>query len=110
MISRPHTNVLRSGNVAATTAAALGLLIVSLWTAALFTSTFAEAQYRRLAPIAGELPPTEGRGCYFYRGRQICGRYCYWEVNGKRYCRQRERDAYSQAPVIVDELWEPPLK
>ncbi|MBY0226282.1 MAG: hypothetical protein K2Q28_10800 [Hyphomicrobium sp.] len=62
-------------------------------------------QYRRAAPSAIELPPPEARGCYFERGRRFCGAYCYWEVNGKRYCQRRERDAHSQAPV-VEEYWD----
>jgi hypothetical protein len=41
--------------------------------------------------------PTEGRGCYYYRGREFCGTYCYWEINGKRYCTSRLRHAHSQA-------------
>jgi hypothetical protein len=43
------------------------------------------------------LPPTEGRGCYYHRGEEYCGSYCYWEINGKRYCTQRLRHAHSQA-------------
>lgn len=46
--------------------------------------------------------PTEARGCYYYRGRQTCGRYCYIEVDGNRYCRERARDAYPQAPIVED--------
>lgn len=45
-------------------------------------------------------PAQEQVGCYWYRQRQYCSRYCYWEVNGRRYCREREREAYSQAPVV----------
>ena len=40
----------------------------------------------------------EGRGCYWYRQREYCGRYCYVEANGRRYCQERERRAYPQAP------------
>lgn len=43
------------------------------------------------------LPLTEGRGCYYDRGEEYCGAYCYWEINGKRYCTQRLRHAHSQA-------------
>ncbi len=43
------------------------------------------------------LPLTEGRGCYYHRGEEYCGSYCYWEINGKRYCTQRLRHAHSQA-------------
>jgi len=38
-----------------------------------------------------------GVGCYWYRKRYHCARYCYLEVDGKRYCVQREREAHSQA-------------
>lgn len=41
-------------------------------------------------------PETQAHGCYYYRGRRYCARYCYWEVNGKRYCRDRLRRAHSQ--------------
>jgi hypothetical protein len=43
--------------------------------------------------------PLEYRGCYYYRGRERCGRYCYLEVNGKRYCQQRRREAFPQASL-----------
>lgn len=47
-----------------------------------------------------------GVGCYWYRGRRHCSRYCYLEVDGIRYCQRRERDAVSQAPFS---LFEPPF-
>ena len=59
--------------------------------------------YRTPAPRGGVavvysyLGP-EGVGCYWYRQHQYCARYCYIEVDGNRYCREDERDAYSQAP------------
>lgn len=43
------------------------------------------------------LIPLEAGGCYYYRGRQWCGRYCYTEINGKRYCQRWKRDAHPQA-------------
>ena len=49
------------------------------------------------------LPPLEAKGCYFYRGNRYCGSYCYWEINGKRYCQRREREAVPQAGVWVDD-------
>jgi hypothetical protein len=61
-----------------------------------------EVQYRRAQPYIVELPPPEARGCYYHRGRRYCGTYCYWEVNGKRYCQRRERNAHSQAPFVED--------
>jgi len=41
----------------------------------------------------------EGRGCYWVRQRQYCARYCYIEVDGRRFCTEHARDAHSQAPV-----------
>jgi hypothetical protein len=65
----------------------------------------ADAHPRRTRAIPlHALPPVEGKGCYFERGVEYCGSYCYVEVNGRRYCQQRLRDAHSQAPL---ELWVP---
>ena len=50
-----------------------------------------------------EIAPGEARGCYYHRDERFCARYCYWEVNGRRYCQVRERDAYPQAELEVDE-------
>jgi hypothetical protein len=52
-----------------------------------------------------EVPvPIEAKGCYYRRGREYCGRYCYIEVNGRRYCQERRRDAVPQADI---EFWMP---
>lgn len=48
-------------------------------------------------------PGPEASGCYFSRGEMFCGRYCYIEINGKRYCQPRERDAYPQGHVYIEE-------
>ena len=61
-----------------------------------------QVQYRRAPPYIVELPPPEAHGCYYHRGRRYCGTYCYWEVNGKRYCQRRERNAHSQAPFVEE--------
>jgi hypothetical protein len=53
-------------------------------------------------PRIVELPPLEARGCYYYRGERRCGSYCYWEVNGHRYCQTRQHDAYPQAELWID--------
>lgn len=55
----------------------------------------------RRAPVHGfdALPPPEVGGCYYYRGRQWCGRYCYTEINGKRYCQRWKRDAHPQGAI-----------
>ena len=69
----------------------------------------AEGPYRsyRGYTAPGPLVTTEGRGCYWYRQRQYCGRYCYTEINGQRYCREREREAHPQAPVDAVEYAAP---
>lgn len=70
--------------------------------AALLLTTIATGvaaeEIRRLPSRLAVLPETEKVGCYWYRQREYCARYCYWEINGRRYCREREREAYSQAP------------
>jgi hypothetical protein len=38
----------------------------------------------------------EGRGCYWHRGAMTCARYCYLEVDGRRYCQRRSREAFPQ--------------
>lgn len=74
-----------------------------------FGSATAEGPYRAYRAYAAPEPlvTTEGRGCYWYRQRQYCGRYCYTEINGQRYCREREREAYPQAPVDAIEYAAP---
>ena len=50
-------------------------------------------------PLVRAVPEgPEGVGCYWERGRQFCSRYCYIEVDGRRFCRHRAREAHSQAP------------
>lgn len=55
----------------------------------------------RMAPRGPEAGPIGGVGCYWYRQRSHCGRYCYIEADGARYCTERQRDAHSQAPAEV---------
>ena len=43
----------------------------------------------------------QGVGCYWFRGNLNCSRYCYWEIDGNRYCTRRLRNAHSQAPDVV---------
>lgn len=43
--------------------------------------------------------PAERVGCYWMGGEEYCTRYCYWEVNGKRYCREKEFLAVPQGPM-----------
>jgi hypothetical protein len=53
----------------------------------------------RAAPFY-DARPGEAVGCYWDRGRQFCGNYCYWEVNGRRYCNQHEAVAQPQGALI----------
>ena len=38
-------------------------------------------------------------GCYWMSGQRFCTRYCYWEVDGVRYCREGEFLAVPQGPI-----------
>lgn len=58
------------------------------------------AEMARRPRVIPAVPPTEEVGCYWFRERQYCSRYCYLEVDGRRYCRERERLAYPQAPFV----------
>ena len=64
----------------------------------------AEAGSRYGARIE-QLP--EGVGCYWYRGQLYCSRYCYWEIDGYRYCHPRVGNAISQAPPVLLYDFEP---
>ena len=50
--------------------------------------------------VYSTIKPGEAVGCYWDRGRQYCGYYCYWEVNGRRYCHKREEAALPQGAWI----------
>jgi hypothetical protein len=75
-----------------------------------------EARDRRAAvPVAGPLDTVDevsaAKGCYWYRQKQYCGKYCYIEGNGIRYCRDREPEAFPQMPeasVFVGEPYSAP--
>jgi hypothetical protein len=58
----------------------------------------AYAQPYMLQPGSG----VYGVGCYWYRGRHYCNRYCYREVDGYWFCQPRLRDAGSQAPPLME--------
>ena len=49
----------------------------------------------------------QGVGCYWFRGRLNCSRYCYWEIDGYRYCTRRLRDAHTQAPELLFDDYAP---
>ena len=77
----------------------IGFLILSV---TLLSITHSTTMARRLAPaprVVEVSDAPEGIGCYFERGRTFCSRYCYIEVDGHRFCRERPREARSQAPV-----------
>ena len=50
---------------------------------------------------AGAPPPAgfvaEGQGCYWDWGELRCFSYCYYEIDGRRYCTRRQRDAYPKS-------------
>jgi hypothetical protein len=49
----------------------------------------------------------EGQGCYWFHGHLYCSRYCYWEIDGYRYCQRRLDNAVSQAPPVLLYDFEP---
>ena len=50
------------------------------------------------------------RGCYWRRGVRHCSQYCYWEIDGRRYCQDRERIAVPQGNAwFVPYPPEPPI-
>jgi hypothetical protein len=67
----------------------------------------------RPAPVAvaGPLDTADeasaAKGCYWYRQKQYCGRHCYIEGNGIRYCREREPEAFPQMPEANVFIGEP---
>jgi hypothetical protein len=48
-------------------------------------------------------PPggAEPVGCYWSEGHRYCSRYCYWDVDGFRYCRESQELAFPQGPVAI---------
>jgi hypothetical protein len=55
------------------------------------------AQAQHVGPA---LPPgvVYGVGCYWFRGRHYCSRYCWLEIDGYSYCQRNLAEAGSQAP------------
>ncbi|HEU0158661.1 MAG TPA: hypothetical protein VFR00_05090 [Hyphomicrobiaceae bacterium] len=49
----------------------------------------------------------EGQGCYWFGGHLYCNRWCYWEIDGYRYCQRRVGAAISQAPPVLLYDFEP---
>jgi hypothetical protein len=60
----------------------------------------------RGVPRVVQIP--QGVGCYWYRHRLNCSRYCYWEIDGQRYCTRHAREAESQAPGLYYDEGPPP--
>lgn len=96
-------------SIAGPSLVAFSLVVIAI-VAGCFAIHHAQAQpvaddggYYVVAPPVA-VPPGEARGCYFYRGRRHCGRYCYIEVDGKRYCRERAREAYPQGVIAPEYL------
>ena len=86
----------------------LAALLVTL------SASASPAHSRRAAPlptVAAVPDAPEGIGCYFERGRTYCARYCYVEADGNRFCRERAREAYPQAPYeLIEVPILPPMK
>jgi len=72
----------------------------------------ASEEGRRVPVVVGALPEPEAVGCYWKLGRRYCTAYCYWEVNGRRYCHRRAREAYPQGPLpeLVPDVEYLPMK
>jgi hypothetical protein len=70
--------------------------------AAVSLSCGAVSEPLRTRHAAPEFDAPVGVGCYFHRQRLYCARWCYLEIDGHRYCTERQRDAYSQAPGSPD--------
>ena len=80
---------------------AASLIVFMAATVSFPLAAVARSPYRpSQAIVAGA--PLEAKGCYYYRGRRTCGSYCYWEVNGHRYCQTRDHDAYPQAELRIE--------
>lgn len=52
------------------------------------------ASERRLQPARADQVYGDQKGCYWARGQRHCSQYCYWEVDGRRYCQTRESLAW----------------
>jgi hypothetical protein len=89
----------------------LGLLLLPIVAGGLTIG--AEARDRRAAAVQMVGPAdtadetSAAKGCYWYRQKQYCGRYCYIEGNGIRYCRDREPEAFPQMPEASVFVGEP---
>ena len=71
--------------------------VLALASVTLALGSPAEAGRRRPPPGPDDTFVAEGRGCYWHRGAMTCSRFCYIEVDGRRYCGTRSGQAYPQA-------------
>jgi len=53
----------------------------------------------RATPAMHPPGPAEPEGCYWFEGKHYCARYCYWEVDGRRFCREEKELAVPQGPM-----------
>jgi hypothetical protein len=62
-------------------------------------------------PFIDDEPAFYAKGCYWRAGTRYCSQYCYLEINGKRYCHERERvavpqgDPYALERPTVEEIY-----
>ena len=87
--------LIRTGGTMKSINWALVLLVVTLLPACVSYESQERPRRHRVVPEYDTTP--EARGCYWYRERRYCSRYCYVEVDGRRFCRERQREAFPQA-------------
>lgn len=81
------------------------LIVAILSIAAALQPAHAAGPWRTVRE-GGAAGPLEARGCYWIRERQYCGRYCYTENDGRRFCRHR---SYFAVPQTPQEIFEAPV-
>jgi hypothetical protein len=69
-------------------------------------SSASAGERRRPSVVWFYEPPLESRGCYWYQQHQFCGRYCYTEIDGRRFCRETPFEAVPQAPGDPIVAWD----
>ena len=82
---------------------AIKILIVS---AICLTGGYVNAEQYRV-PIHQHPPGIDDpMDCHWAEGRRYCARYCYWEVDGVRNCREGKILAYPQGDAVTEEVYE----
>ncbi|MFA5949767.1 MAG: hypothetical protein WC807_05740 [Hyphomicrobium sp.] len=84
--------------------AVISLALLAAAVSALPAPAYAQAPRRHSMPAYGDGAGPQGVGCYWMRERLYCARYCYVEVDGRRYCRERSRLAFPQAPPFYEDV------